>query len=330
MPARAAFLLEGEEAEPLAEALDAPAARRPAAARPRRGQQRALRRRLPRRGAALPAPRPEPPRRADEERVRIRVEAAEPWDAVVQARRRRRAVGHREPGRDPRQRGRGAGAEHRGLRARAGRDPRRPRAARARRRDAGCASPPADCGLAYRASRFREPQGQDRWLILALELELRRRPEPRLDYPGLRAALAAGGGREDDPAAIAAAVAALRRARLPDPRREPNAGSFFKNPVVDGETLARLRGLLPALPAWAEAAGRFKLPAAALIEAAGLKGASGEGCKVSERHALVLVNHAGATGAAVLALARRVRDGVFERFGIALEPEPAIVGAAWH
>lgn len=185
------------------------------------------------------------------------------------------------------------------------------------------------CAFGYRTSRFRSPSGQKRWLIEAIRLRLSRSPRPRLDYPGLRESLRALGGEEHDPAAIATAVAQLRRSRLPDPAREPNLGSFFKNPTIPAADFAALRRELPALPGWPQPCGMIKVPAAALIEAAGLKGLRGRNCRVSERHALVIVNDGLAQGAEVLALARLVRERVLARFAIALEPEPAIVGEEW-
>lgn len=194
----------------------------------------------------------------------------------------------------------------------------------------GKASLPArDLGLGYRCSRLRRPSGQDRWLIAAIRLRLSRRARPRLDYPGLSDTLLEHGGSADDPRAVAAAVAALRQRKLPDPAHEPNLGSFFKNPAVPASAYAAFRRELPTLPGWPQPDGAVKIPAAALIEACGLKGTRGRGCRVSERHALVIVNDGGADGPAVLDLARRVREAVLARFGLALEPEPAIVGEPW-
>jgi UDP-N-acetylmuramate dehydrogenase len=186
----------------------------------------------------------------------------------------------------------------------------------------------ADCGFRYRGSRFRD-ESPDRWIILSLTLRLSRRPEVRVDYPGIRDTLHVMGATDPTPGHVAEAVRRLRRSKLPDPARIGNAGSFFKNPVVPVDTADALGERIPHLPRYAAGDGHCKLPAAALIEAAGLKGLRRGAAGVSDRHALVLVNHGGATGAELLALAREVRDRVREDFGIALEPEPRIVGAAW-
>ena len=72
-----------------------------------------------------------------------------------------------------------------------------------------------------------------------------------------------------------------------------------------------------------------KLSAAWLIEACGWKGHRDGDAGVSAAHALVLVNHGQATGAQLLALARRIAESVHARFGVAIEPEPKIIGARW-
>jgi UDP-N-acetylmuramate dehydrogenase len=156
---------------------------------------------------------------------------------------------------------------------------------------------------------------------------LSRKLDARLDYGDLRAELGRGGARADA-RAIADAVIRLRRSRLPDPAAIGNAGSFFKNPVIGLHDLARLRRCHPDLPSWPAADGRAKVPAAWLIERTGWKGYRDGDAGVHDRHALVLVNHGAADGDALLALSRRIAGAVQAEFGVRLEPEPVIVGAA--
>jgi len=132
------------------------------------------------------------------------------------------------------------------------------------------------------------------------------------------------------PRDVAEAVRRLRRRKLPDPALIGNAGSFFKNPVVDTGLAARLRGAHGDLPSYPAGPGTVKLSAAWLIERCGWKGYREADAGIAERHALVLVNHGSATGAQLLSLARRVAASVEERFGVRLEPEPRIVGASWE
>jgi UDP-N-acetylmuramate dehydrogenase len=182
------------------------------------------------------------------------------------------------------------------------------------------------CGFAYRDSVFKhEPE---RHVVTAVELRLSRRREPSLAYAGLKEELAVMGGVPATPPNVAEAVRRLRRRKLPDPARIGNAGSFFKNPVVPAGLAAALTERLPGLPVFAvpDPAVR-KLSAAWLIELAGWRGFREGDAGVSAQHALVLVNHGGATGAQLLAVARRVADSVASQFGVRLEPEPRIVGA---
>ncbi|GAP67372.1 UDP-N-acetylmuramate dehydrogenase [Mizugakiibacter sediminis] len=181
----------------------------------------------------------------------------------------------------------------------------------------------AACAFAYRDSVFkREPQ---RWVVIAVEFDLPHAHAPRLDYAGVREELAAMGVDKPAPYHVAEAVVRLRTRKLPDPAVIANAGSFFKNPRVPAAQAAALQREHPALPVWPGSDGMAKLSAAWLIEASGFKGLREGDAGISNRHALVLVNHGRASGAELWALAGRVREGVRARFGVILEPEPVIV-----
>ena len=129
---------------------------------------------------------------------------------------------------------------------------------------------------------------------------------------------------------VAEAVIRIRRRKLPDPAVVGNAGSFFKNPIVPATLAQALQAAHPRLPVFpGDGDGTRKLSAAWLIDACGWKGAREGDAGVSPAHALVLVNHGAATGLQLLDLARRIAASVQDRFGVALEPEPRIVGARW-
>ena len=181
----------------------------------------------------------------------------------------------------------------------------------------------ADCAFAYRDSLFKREA--DRFVVTAAEFLLPRRRELRLDYAGVREELAAMRIAAPNHAAVADAVMRLRTRKLPNPGQISNAGSFFKNPVVPPALANELRRENPALPAWQGDDGLCKLSAAWLVEACGFKGLREGDAGVSERHALVLVNHGTATGEQIRALAHRIVDTVQTRFGIRLDPEPRIV-----
>jgi UDP-N-acetylmuramate dehydrogenase len=185
----------------------------------------------------------------------------------------------------------------------------------------------ADCRFGYRDSLFKQPAGA-RWLILELRLRVGGWP-PTLAYADLRRTFPAN-APAPDAAAIAQAVRAIRARKLPDPRRIGNAGSFFKNPVLTARQAEALRAADPQAPLWPMASetslpAGCKVPAGWLIERCGWKGHREGNAGVHADHALVLVNHGGASGRDILTLARRIQDSVAQRYGIVLEPEPRIV-----
>ncbi len=186
----------------------------------------------------------------------------------------------------------------------------------------------ADCAFTYRDSRFKhEP---DRYVVTSVEFRLDRQPRLRLDYAGIREELAAMAIHDPTAQDVADAVIRIRRRKLPDPAVIGNAGSFFKNPIVATDIADALRNAHPDLPVFpAGSLGRRKLSAAWLIDRCGWKGHRDGDAGVSAGHALVLVNHGNASGAQLLDLARRIATSVQERFGVAIEPEPRIIGASW-
>ena len=186
-----------------------------------------------------------------------------------------------------------------------------------------------ECQFGYRDSLFkRQP---DRYLIVAVRFRLPRRQRLTLDYPGIRDELRLHGVTRACARDVAAAVIRLRLRKLPDPKIVGNAGSFFKNPLISRIAYAALRHRLPHLPAYPVAdEALVKIPAAGLIEACGWKGRRINDAGISDQHALVLVNHGGASGAALLQLAQTIRADVFSRYGVDLEPEPRLIGATWQ
>ena len=182
-----------------------------------------------------------------------------------------------------------------------------------------------DCVFAYRDSLFK--RSGERLLVVAVDFRLARTPALRLDYAGIAAELAQLGDGAPTPRRVAEAVARLRTRKLPNPAVIGNAGSFYKNPIVDAGSAAALQASHPTLPLWPAGTGKSKLSAAWMIEGCGLRGWRDGDAGMSALHALVLVNHGSASGAALWKLARHVMDRVHERFGIMLEPEPRIIGA---
>lgn len=183
----------------------------------------------------------------------------------------------------------------------------------------------ADCRFAYRDSRFKHDD-PGRWVIVSVQFALPRPWRPVLEYPDLRRHAGLSALQSDVTArAIFDAVCEIRRAKLPDPAVVGNAGSFFKNPIVDAAMHAALLAHHPALVSYAQPDGRYKLAAGWLIDQCGWKGRSLGAAGVHERQALVLVNRGGAQAGDILALADAMRADVLARYGVALESEPVVV-----
>lgn len=182
----------------------------------------------------------------------------------------------------------------------------------------------ADCAFAYRDSVFKRALA-GRALITAVTFRLPKRWRPIVDYTDVADELAARGIGAPAAIDISDAVVAIRRRKLPDPAALGNVGSFFKNPVVDADVLARLAAAHPGLPSYPQPDGRYKLAAGWLIDRCGWKGRDLGPVGAYERQALVLVNRGGASGDDVRRAARAIQDDVAARFDVHLEPEPTFV-----
>lgn len=177
-----------------------------------------------------------------------------------------------------------------------------------------------ECDFSYRDSRFksREP-GQ--WIIIGLRLRLDRNEHLQLHYADLRERLAAFSPDEQTALRLRQIVCDLRRSKLPDIQRLPNIGSFFKNPVVKNSQYQRLLEAYPDLIAH-PLGDRWKLAAGWLIEKTGWKGRRQGALSMYEKHALVLVNHGGATSEQVKDFVAAIQASVDQCFSVRLEPEP--------
>jgi UDP-N-acetylmuramate dehydrogenase len=182
----------------------------------------------------------------------------------------------------------------------------------------------ADCFFSYRDSVFKREPG--RYLISRVQLRLWCQPQVNFRYQALQDVLRQRHARDTFTAQeVFDAVVALRQSRLPDPAVLPNAGSFFKNPVVSIGQYQTLLEKFPALVSYPVDATHRKLAAAWLIDRAGWRGASEGRVAVHERQALVLVNRGGATGEELLSFAQKIAADVSQHYGVELEIEPAVV-----
>ncbi len=186
-----------------------------------------------------------------------------------------------------------------------------------------------DCGFGYRTSRFKAEPG--RYLVLSVTFQFRQGTlSTPIRFGELSRRLELDGRGRAPMADVREAVLELRRAKgmvLDAADHDTwSAGSFFTNPVLDAERAARLPEGAPRFP---QADGRVKTSAAWLIEAAGFhKGFGTPPATLSSKHTLAITNRGGAGSGDLVALARRVRDGVRDAFGVTLVPEPVLVGVS--
>lgn len=178
-----------------------------------------------------------------------------------------------------------------------------------------------ECRFAYRDSYFKSVE-PDRWLIVAVVFRLPRHPQWKIDYAGVKEQLA---GKAVNARNISDAIISLRQRKLPNPAEIGNAGSFFKNPLITPSHWAALKTQFPEMPGWVQS-DHVKVSAGWLIDQCGWKGKRAGDAGTYAHHALVLVNHGNATGAAVWDFAQAIMASVRDTFGITLEPELRVIG----
>jgi UDP-N-acetylmuramate dehydrogenase len=120
---------------------------------------------------------------------------------------------------------------------------------------------------------------------------------------------------------ISNAIIAIRKSKLPDPKKLGNSGSFFKNPVITQQEFEIFIAKYPEAPNYKVSHNEIKIPAGWLIEKAGFKGKQYGNAGVHEKQALVLVNHGNASGKEIWNLAMKIKSTVKEKFGIEINPE---------
>jgi len=181
-----------------------------------------------------------------------------------------------------------------------------------------------DCAFGYRDSVFKK-ELKGKYIILSVSLLLSSTHVPDVSYGAIRDELESMGIVNPGIREVGEAVATIRQKKLPDPEEIGNAGSFFKNPVIDEQIFEEIRNRYPDMPSYKGETGMVKVPAGWMVEKCGWKGQTLGNAGVHDRQALVLVNRGDATGKEVLHLARRIKASVFDEFGIDLEMEVNII-----
>ena len=179
------------------------------------------------------------------------------------------------------------------------------------------------CQFGYRDSIFKQ-QLLDKLVITQVTLRLQRQFIPVLTYPALQQQLADRLPQQLAAEEVVGAVMAIRQSKLPDPQQLPNAGSFFKNPVVTQATYEQLRQRFPQLVAYPQSDGRYKLAAGWLLDKAGWKGKMVNRIAMHQQQALVLTNPDRRSARDIQQFVTEVQTSISARFGVQLEIEPRV------
>lgn len=179
-----------------------------------------------------------------------------------------------------------------------------------------------DCCYGYRQSIFKN-QLKGQYAVTHVTFQLSRNFRPNLEYGGIRQALQKRGISESNLTAqqLRETIISIRQEKLPDPKIQGNAGSFFMNPIIGRDQYQQLLKRYPAMPHYEVDEHHVKVPAGWLIEQAGWKGRSLGPAAVHDRQALVLVNLGGAKGQDIVRLCQSVQADVQSQFGVQLHPE---------
>lgn len=179
----------------------------------------------------------------------------------------------------------------------------------------------SDCGFSYRHSIFRG-SASGKYVITSIILKLyKATPQPPF-YKAVQDYLDSKSITIFTPQVLRDAVIAIRTEKLPDPSLLPNAGSFFKNAIIEDWQLTDLRKTYPDIPSYDMPDGRFKVPTGWLIEQTGLKGQVLHGMKVHDKNALVLINESAQSYEDLAAARDAIKTAVRDKFRIEIEQEP--------
>ena len=176
-----------------------------------------------------------------------------------------------------------------------------------------------DCDFGYRESVFKRAL-RDRYIITSVTLQLQKKPKLNISYGAIEQELEKQGVFEPTIKDVSDAVISIRRSKLPDPNELGNAGSFFKNPVVDKQKFDELKAKYSEIPGYT-IGDKVKLAAGWLIEQCGWKGKVVGNSGSHEKQALVLVNYGSASGVEISNLSKEIMSSVYNTFGVQLGRE---------
>jgi UDP-N-acetylmuramate dehydrogenase len=181
-----------------------------------------------------------------------------------------------------------------------------------------------DCQFGYRSSIFKR-ELKNKYVIVSVTLSLSKKNIVNTAYGSIRSELDRLGIKEASPGDISRVVCEIRTSKLPDTAVYGNAGSFFKNPLISLEKYTELKELYPSIAAYKADNSSMKIAAGWLIEQSGWRGKQLGKAASYEKQALVLVNKGNAVPGEIIALAKNIKNAVFDKFGIMLEEEVNII-----
>jgi UDP-N-acetylmuramate dehydrogenase len=178
-----------------------------------------------------------------------------------------------------------------------------------------------DCQFDYRESVFKNHL-KNQYIIVSVSFKLTtNNHQLKTTYGAIETEIQKNNIQNPSLQDISNAVIAIRESKLPNPKFLGNSGSFFKNPIVNRMKFEQLKTLYTDFPFYEISNSEVKIPAGWLIEQTGFKGKRFGDAGVHEKQALVLVNYGAASGEEILALATKIQEGVFHKFGIKIEQE---------
>lgn len=187
---------------------------------------------------------------------------------------------------------------------------------------------PEQCDLGYRESVFKSTLKNKR-IIIGIHLRLTKpgHHQLKLDYGAIKSELEAHHIVRPTIKDVSDAVIKIRNSKLPNPAQLPNAGSFFKNPILPIHQFEKIKNSFPNIPSYPVDDMTIKVPAGWLIDQCGWKGLMLDKVGVHSRQALVLVNHGEKEGSKIVVLSQLIQKSILDKYGISLEPEVNFIGS---
>lgn len=182
-----------------------------------------------------------------------------------------------------------------------------------------------DCAFGYRNSFFKN-KGKGKYVITEVVFKLSKKPHKfKISYGSIASRFENLPKRKQTIKALSDIVIEIRSAKLPDPKKIGNCGSFFKNPIISKRIFYKLSKNYPEIPNYPTSGAKVKLAAGWLIDQCGWKGKKIGNVGCYKNQALVIVNHGNASGTELLEIIQLIKSSVLKKFEIMLEEEVNLI-----